>query len=79
MMVIMKGRGYFFLLSVEIYFMEQRSTLSQLLKSKRMNLVKDYNPFNLVLYETSKYVYFSFLLFCFTAEGKAKITVLLTH
>ena len=43
--------------------MEQRGTLSQLLKSNRMNLVKDYNSSSLVLYKTSKYVnFFSFAL-----------------
>lgn len=68
-----KGRSYYlFLPSVEIYFMEQRGTLSQCLKSKRMNLVKDYNSSSLVLYKISKYVYFSFPLPYFKIEVKQK-------
>ena len=63
---------YLFLPSVEIYFMEQKGTLSQCLKSKRMNLVKDYNSSSLVLYKISKYVYFSFPLPYFKIEVKQK-------
>ena len=52
--------------------MEQRGTLSQLLKRKRMTLVKDYNSSSLVLYETSKSIYFYFPLPCSTIDVKQK-------
>lgn len=67
-----KGRSYLFIFtfSGNLFYGTERH-ITQLLKSNRMNLVKDYNPSSLVLYKTSKYVYF-FPLPCFTTEVKQK-------